>query len=83
MIRTDEKTVVVYDCGHWSSAHSDALCSRFPCTDVSILPSTSSLSGFIVVVKTRRDAAAFTWAIAVILTAVMLGVTCRHILLTG
>jgi hypothetical protein len=82
-IRTDESTVVLYDCGRWSDAHSDAICARFPCTDVSILPSHSSLSGFIVVVRSCRDAAVVTWVLATLLLMAALFASGRHLLAQG
>jgi hypothetical protein len=79
-IRTDENTVVLYDCGYWSHAHSEALYDRFPCAEMSIVPCDSSLSGFIVVVKARRHSPALLWIAAVFFVAAALILTARHVL---
>lgn len=78
-IQTDESTVVLYDCGHWSDAHSEALCDAFPCAEVSIMQCLGSLSGFIVVVRTKRDASAFVWVLTLVAGAALLLATCRHV----
>ena len=82
-IRTDESTVVLYDCPQWSDSHSHALCGRFPDADVTIMPSESSLSGFIVVVRSHRDATVSAWILATLLAFAVLLATGRHILTHG
>ena len=82
-IRTDENTVVLYDCGYWSHAHTEALYNRFPCAEISIVPSDSSLSGFLVVVKARRRSPALLWTSAVIFVGTALLLTMRHVLRVG
>ncbi len=71
---TDESTVVVYDCGIWSDAHSGAVRDRFPECEVNIMQSGASLSGFIVVVKIHRDRNVYTWGtvLLAVLTAIVL-----------
>jgi hypothetical protein len=82
-IRTDEATVVLYDCGQWSDAHSRALTTRFPYAEVSILPSHSSLSGFTVIVKSSRDPVLCSWVVAVLILLGGLMASVRHILVHG
>jgi hypothetical protein len=80
-IRTDENTVVLYDCCQWSDAHSRALASKFPCAEVSILPSQSSLSGFIVVVRSSRDPVVWAWILGVLALLGALVASLRHIVI--
>lgn len=82
-IRTDEATVVVYDCCQWSDAHSRALSNRFPCAEVCILPSQSSLSGFIVVVRSSRDPVVCAWILGVLALLGCLIASLNHIIMHG
>jgi hypothetical protein len=82
-IRTDENTVVLYDCGQWSDAHSQALHSRFPECEVEILPSDGSLSGFIVVVKAHRDLSTYSWVTATFVALAVTLMTIRHMTRDG
>ena len=79
-IRTDENTVVLYDCGQWSDAHSQALRDRYPECEVEIMQSDGSLSGFIVVIKTHRDLSAYSWITATCVVLVLLFMTVRHMI---
>jgi hypothetical protein len=82
-IRTDESTVVLYDCGQWSDAHSSALRTRYPECEVEIMQSDGSLSGFIVVIKMHRDATAYAWVTGTFVVLALMAVTVRHIISTG
>jgi hypothetical protein len=82
-IRTDESTVVLYDCGHWSDAHSQALHARYPECEIEILQSDGSLSGFLVVVRIHRDASVYSWLTGTFVVLALIGVTVRHIVSTG
>ena len=82
-IRTDESTVVLYDCGQWSDAHSEAVRNRYPECEVEIMQSDGSLSGFIVVVKIHRDPSAYSWVSATLVVLVMMLMTMRHIIREG
>jgi hypothetical protein len=82
-IRTDESTVVLYDCGQWSDAHSQALHSRYPECEVEIMPSEGSLSGFIVVVKSHQDLSTYSWVTATFVVLAMMLMTIRHIARDG
>jgi hypothetical protein len=76
VVRADEKTVLLYDCGVWSDAHSGAVRDKFPDCEVNIMQSGSSLSGFIVVVKVHRDSSVYSWGsvlLAVIVSIVLTG----------
>jgi hypothetical protein len=79
-IRTDESTVVLYDCGQWSDAHSQAVRDRFPECEVEIMQSDGSLSGFIVVVKVHRDLSAYSWITATFVVLAMMLMTMRHMI---
>ena len=80
-IRSDESTVIVYDCCQWSDRHSRALASKFPCAEASILPSQSSLSGFIVVVRSSRDPGVWAWVLGALALLGGLVASLRHIVL--
>jgi hypothetical protein len=79
-ICTDEDTVVLYDCGQWSDTHSQAVRDRYPESEVDILQSDGSLSGFIVVVRIHRDYSAYTWISATCVVLVMIVMTARHMI---
>jgi hypothetical protein len=82
-IRTDENTVVLYDCGQWSDTHSQALLSRYPECEVEIMSSDGSLSGFIVVVKVHRDLSTYSLVTATFVVFVMFIMTMRHMARDG
>ena len=79
-IRTDESTVVLYDCGQWSDTHSQLLHNSYPDCEVEILQSDGSLSGFIVVVKVNRDQTTLSWVTATFVVFVLMGMTVRQII---
>jgi hypothetical protein len=60
-LQTDEHTIVLYDYGVWTDAHSHAIHSRFPECDICVMQSHASLSGFIVVFKMQRDRTVYAW----------------------
>ena len=80
VVRTDEKTVILYDCGIWSDAHSSAVRDKFPECEVNIMQSGSSLSGFIVVVKIHRDSTVYSWGTVLLAVAVSIILTGRQML---
>jgi hypothetical protein len=82
-IRTDESTVVLYDCGQWSDAHSHAVRDRYPECEVDIMQSDGSLSGFIVIVKLHRDSSAYSWVTVTLVVLVMMSMTIRQIIRDG
>jgi hypothetical protein len=82
-ILTDDNTVVLYDCGHWSDTHSQAIRERYPECEVEIMPSDGSLSGFIVVVKAHRDQSINSWIMATGVVFALLMMTTHHILKEG
>jgi hypothetical protein len=79
-IRTDDSTVVLYDCGQWSDSHSQVVRDRYPECEVHIMQSDGSLSGFIVMVKAHRDLSAYSWALGTFLVFCMMLMTVRHML---
>jgi hypothetical protein len=81
IICVDENTVVLYDCGSWSDIHSEVVHSKYPECEISITPSSSSLSGFVVIAKIHKDKGVFRWVmIAFFLLAVFFS-TARHMLI--
>lgn len=80
-LRTDEATVVLYDCGMWTEAHSRMIKTRFPECDITIAQCTASLSGFIVVFKLKRDGSLYRWITATAAMLVLLVVTARQMML--
>ena len=78
-IRTDESTVVLYDCGVWTDAHTNAVRARCPECDITITQSQASLSGFIVMFKVHTDKTFYTWAGALAGVFVLLFITARQI----
>lgn len=80
-IRVDEATVILYDCGVWSDAHSQAVHARFPECELSITPSSASLSGFVVVAKMQRDVGAVWWGMVVCAVGAVIFATGRHMLM--
>ena len=80
-LRTDESTVVLYDCGLWSDAHSRCVRDRFPECEIFVQPSQGSLSGFIVVFKMRSDRLTYVWASLTAAVLVGMALTARQVLL--
>lgn len=80
VVTTDEKTVVIYDCGTWSDAHSSAVRDKYPECEVNIMQSGSSLSGFIVVVKIHRDSSVYSWGTVLLAVVVSMVLTGRQML---
>ena len=80
IIKIDDTTVVLYDCGSWSDAHSYAVHTKFPECEVSISPSSASLSGFVVIAKVHRDAGVVWWGMVICVSCALLIATARHML---
>jgi hypothetical protein len=80
IIQADDSTVVLYDCGMWSDSHSHAVSDHFPGSEVRMMQSNSSLSGFVVIVKMHRGLVAYTWITAVLLVLSGMALTCRQML---
>ena len=79
-IRTDETTVILYDCGVWTDAHSHAVYQRYPECSISIVQSQASLSGFMVVFKMEIDRAVKTWMIITVFMIVVMFFTARQMM---
>lgn len=67
IVLTDNATAILYDCGVWSDAHSQALSNHFPECEVRILQSSSSLSGFVIAVKLHKGMIAYPWISAALI----------------
>lgn len=80
-VRTDEQTVVLYDCGTWTEAHSRMVRAKYPECDITVTQCQASLSGFIVVFKLNRDRSLYTWITATAAMLVILIVTARQMVL--
>jgi len=79
-LRTDDSTLVLYDCGFWADAYSSVVKDAFPEVDISIQVSRGSLSGFIVVFHLSNDRSAYLWiSLALVLIAAVL-LTARQML---
>jgi hypothetical protein len=81
VIRVDESTVVLYDCGTWSDAHSQAVHVRYPECEISITPSSASLSGFVVIAKVQRDSGVTRWGMVLCVACALIFATARHMLM--
>jgi hypothetical protein len=77
-MRTDEQTVVLYDCGVWTDAQSQAVRSKYPECDIAVTQSQGSLSGFIVVFKLHRDRSLYKWVTATVVVFGILLITARQ-----
>ena len=80
-VRTDEHTVVLYDCGTWTGPHSSMVRSKYPECDITVTQCQASLSGFIVVFRLHRDHSLYAWATATAAMLVVLIVTARQMVL--
>lgn len=79
-LRTNEHTLVLYDCGFWADTYSTLVKDAFPEVDISIQVSQGSLSGFVVVFHLMSDRSAYLWvALSVALVMVVL-LTARQML---
>ena len=77
-LRTDEQTVVLYDCGVWTDAHSQAVKTKYPESDIAVTQSHGSLSGFIVVFKLHGDRSLYKWITATAAVFVCMLITARQ-----
>lgn len=79
-LRTDDRTLVLYDCGYWADTYSTLVKEAFPEVDISIHVSQASLSGFIVVFHSATDRSASLWIALTAFLIVALLLTARHML---
>jgi hypothetical protein len=63
----DASTIVLYDMSTWGDAQSDTLRSSFPECEISLMVSSSSMSGFIVIIKRHSRHVESLWAAAFVL----------------
>jgi hypothetical protein len=75
---TDDNTVVLYDCGVWTDAHTQAVHAKYPECEVVVMQSNASLSGFIVVFKLHTDRSVYAWSTAVVLSLALILLTARQ-----
>lgn len=65
----DSKTLLLYDCMHWSCRCTDIVCGQFPEVQMSVRTCRSSLSGYVIVfhrnVVGRRE---ILWYLVISLT---------------
>jgi hypothetical protein len=80
-MQTDDQTLVLYDCGVWTDAHTQAVKTKFPECDIAVMQSQASLSGFIVVFRMHRDRSFYTWVTATAAVLALLLVTARQLVL--
>lgn len=62
IILRDEHTLILYDVPTWGDDQTTAVRQRFPECDVSMQAHPSSLSGFIVVIRSHGNGGAWLWA---------------------
>ena len=67
IVQRDDHTLVVYDTPAWTEDHAQSLRSRFPECEVSVLSSSHSLSGFLVVVRRHARHGATFWSFSLVL----------------
>jgi hypothetical protein len=82
-MRTDENTVVLYDCCTWTDGHTRLVKGRYPECDITVTQSHASLSGFIVVFKMHRDRSLSMWVVATAAMFVVVLVTARQVVLAS
>ena len=80
-IPTDERTLVLYDCGYWTDEHCHLVKDRFPQCDIVFQTCHGSLSGFIVVFRLHSDRRALLWAALTLACLVLMALTGRQMLL--
>ena len=80
-MRTDEQTVVLYDCGVWTDSHAQAVKTKYPECAIAITQSHASLSGFIVVFRMQRDRSLYAWITAMGVVFALLLITARQMVL--
>ena len=79
-MQTDEKTLVIYDCGVWTDTHTQAVKTKYPECDIAVMQSQASLSGFIVVLRLHRDRSFYAWAMATAAVIALILITARQML---
>ena len=80
-VRSDEQTVVLYDCGTWTEEHSRVVRGKYPECDITVTQCQASLSGFIIVFRLRRDRSLSAWVAATCAALVLLVLTARQMAL--
>jgi hypothetical protein len=80
-MRTDENTLVLYDCGVWTDTHTQAVKSKYPECDIAVMQSQASLSGFIVVFRIHRDTSLYAWVTATVVILTLFLITARQLVL--
>jgi hypothetical protein len=79
IMRTDERTLILYDCGLWTDTHSQYVANRFPSVHITITPSNASLSGFIILFE-AGDSTAYRYASLLMAMLLLLFLTARQFL---
>lgn len=67
MTHRDPQTLVLYDMSVWGDEQSHTMRARFPECSVSLMASSSSMSGFIVIIRRHGRHAESAWAGAFVL----------------
>jgi hypothetical protein len=80
-VLTDENTLVLYDCGVWTDAHTQAVKNKFPECEIVVMQSQVSLSGFIVMFRIHRDRSLMAWITVAAIVFALLVVTARQLAL--
>ena len=79
-VQSDGQTVVLYDCGTWTDAHSRMVRGKYPECDITVTQCQASLSGFIVVFRLRRDKSLCAWITATAVVFALVLITARQVL---
>ena len=82
IIVRDADTLLLYDVSAWGDAQAEAVRRRFPSCGILCLASSTSLSGFVVVIHQKRDPTITLWTTALGLTCVAVCMAMWHLLLS-
>ena len=81
IVARDSDTLLLYDVSSWDDAQAETVRRRFPACEIGCLASTTSLSGFVVVIRQRHDPNTALWTTALGLTCLAVCMAMRHLLL--
>ena len=80
LVERDADTLLLYDVSTWGDVQAEAVRRRFPACDIACLASTTSLSGFIVVIHQKCHPTTTLWTTALGLMCVGVCLAMWHLL---
>jgi len=83
MSHRDAQTLVLYDMAVWGDEQSHTVRARFPECSISLMAASSSMSGFIVIIRRHGRHAESMWALAYVLAGMAVAYAAQGVYLAG